>query len=69
VVATDNERAALNNPALLGKFGYSHRGGVSRDLERRRSSRLVTELEEKMICEHTSFVVEVRECCAVVRSK
>jgi hypothetical protein len=37
--------------------------------KRRWSSHLVTELEEEMICERASFVVEVRERCAVVRSK
>jgi hypothetical protein len=37
--------------------------------ERWWSNRLVTELEEKMICVRASFVVVMRKRCAVVRSK
>jgi hypothetical protein len=33
MLATVNERAVLNNPALKGKFGCGRRGGVSRDSE------------------------------------
>jgi hypothetical protein len=32
VIATDKERAALNNLALKGEFGCGRRGGVLRDL-------------------------------------
>jgi hypothetical protein len=37
--------------------------------KRQWSSRLVTELEEEMICVRALFVVVVRERCAIVRSK